>query len=127
MSEPEEQEQIARELAEELRRLRVEDVLVQSLITISAIGYRRLGATPDTQDDRDLEQTKLAIETMRALTPVLSEVVPEELHRDVAIEHDIPRQKHAPHGAASEQPLDSVTPDTRGKGSLAGLHASVSL
>jgi hypothetical protein len=37
------EEQIARELVEELRRLRMEDVLIQTLITISSIGYRRVG------------------------------------------------------------------------------------
>jgi hypothetical protein len=84
VSEHEEQneEQVARELAEELRRLRIEDVLIQTLITISAIGYRRLGLTPDTKDDRDLQQAKLAIDTMTALTPVLEAVVAEELIRD---------------------------------------------
>ena len=59
------------ELAEELRKLRVEDVLIQTLVTVSSIGYRRLGLTADTKDDRDLEQSRLAIETMQALTPVL--------------------------------------------------------
>ena len=49
---------------------------------VSSIGYRRLGATPDTQEDRDLEQVRLAIETMQALTPVLGNFVPEELVRD---------------------------------------------
>jgi hypothetical protein len=84
VSEPEElnEEQIARELAEELRRLRIEDVLIQTLITISSIGYRRLGLTPDTEDERDLQQAKLAIDTMAALTPVLEAVVPAELIRD---------------------------------------------
>jgi hypothetical protein len=83
MSEQEpEQEQLARELAEELRRLRIEDVLIQALITISSIGYRRLGLTEDTKDDRDLEQAKLAIDTMAALTPILESVVPEDLIRD---------------------------------------------
>jgi hypothetical protein len=82
MSEPEDQEQIARELAEEIRRLRIEDVLLQTLITISSIGYRRLGLTEDTRDDRDLQQAKLAIDAMAALTPVLESVVPEELIRD---------------------------------------------
>jgi hypothetical protein len=78
----EDQERIARELAEELRRLKVEDVLIQTLITISSLGYRRLGLTPDTKDDRDLQQAKLAIDTMSALTPVLADVVPAELIRD---------------------------------------------
>jgi hypothetical protein len=77
-----EEETVAEELAEELRRLRVEDVLVSTLMHVSSIGYRRLGATPDTEEDRDLEQVRLAIETMQALTPVLGRFVPEELVRD---------------------------------------------
>jgi hypothetical protein len=79
---PEEQEQIARELAEELRRLRVEDVLLSTLTTVSSIAYRRLGVMEGTQEDRDLEQVRLAIETMNALTPVLERFVPTELVRD---------------------------------------------
>jgi hypothetical protein len=81
-SEHESEEQLAQQLAEELRRLRIEDVLIQTLITISSIGYRRLGLTADTRDDRDLQQAKLAIDTMTKLTPVLEDVVPEELIRD---------------------------------------------
>ena len=76
------EEQLARELAEELSRMRIEDVLIQTLITISSIGYRRLGLTEETKDDRDLQQAKLAIDTMIALTPVLESVVPDELVRD---------------------------------------------
>jgi hypothetical protein len=77
-------EELARELAEEIRKLRVEDVLVQTLITVSSIGYRRLGATPETRAERDLEQTRLAIETMQTLTPLLEEAVPEQLTRDLS-------------------------------------------
>ena len=80
--EQQEQERLARELAEELRKLKIEDVLVQTLVTVSSIGYRRLGLTDDTRADRDLEQTRLAIDTMRALTPVLERFVPAELVRD---------------------------------------------
>jgi hypothetical protein len=78
----ESEEQLARELAEELRKLKVEDVLVSVLVQISSIGYRRLGLTEETKDDRDLGQAKLAIDTMKALTPVLGQVVPAELIRD---------------------------------------------
>ena len=77
-----EEEQLAQQLAEELRRLRIEDVLIQTLITISSIGYRRLGLTAETKDDRDLQQAKLGIDTMTALTPVLENVVPDELVRE---------------------------------------------
>ena len=82
MSEAEDQERVARELAEELRRLRIEDVLIQTLITVSSLGYRRLGLTEETKDERDLQHAKLAIETMRALTPVLEATIPADLVRD---------------------------------------------
>jgi hypothetical protein len=74
-----EQEAVARELAEELRKLRVEDVLVNTLVHVSSIGYRRLGLTEDSREERDLPQTALAIETMQALIPVLRDFVPQEL------------------------------------------------
>ena len=76
------QEQLARELAEQLRQLKVEDILINTLLTVSSIGYRKLGLTEDTKEDRDLEQSRLAIETMKALTPVLEKFVPVELIRD---------------------------------------------
>ncbi len=78
----EDEERLAQELAEELRRLKVEDVLIQTLVTVSSIGYRRLGLTEDSREDRDLEQARLAIETMRAVTPVLEDFIPAELIRD---------------------------------------------
>jgi hypothetical protein len=80
--EPVDEEQVAEALAEELANLRVENILVGALIQVSSVGYRRLGLTDDTKDDRDLEQTRLAIDTMRALVPVLQQVVPAELIRD---------------------------------------------
>jgi hypothetical protein len=76
------EEELARALTEELANLRVESVLIGALIQVSSIGYRRLGLTEDTAADRDLEQTKLAIDTMKALTPVLDQVVAPELLRD---------------------------------------------
>jgi len=82
VSDQEEQERLAKELAEEFRKLRVEDVVIQTLVHISSIAYRRLGLTEQTKDDRDLPQTRLAIETMKALVPVLEQVVPAELIRD---------------------------------------------
>jgi hypothetical protein len=78
MPEPD-QEQAAHDLAEELRKLRVEDVLVNTLVHVSSIGYRRLGLTEDSREDRDLGQTSLAIETMQALVPVLEDFLPEDV------------------------------------------------
>lgn len=74
-----EQERLARELAEELRKLRVEDVVVNTLVHVSSIGYRRLGLTEESREERDLAQAALAIETMTALIPVLEGFLPEDL------------------------------------------------
>jgi hypothetical protein len=68
MSEPSE-EQI-RAFEEQLKRLRVEDVLVQTLVTLVNIGARRLGLTGEP-DTRDLDQARLAIEGARALMPLV--------------------------------------------------------
>jgi hypothetical protein len=68
VSEPSE-EQI-RAFEEQLKRLRVEDVLVQTLVTLVNIGARRLGLTGEP-DSRDLDQAHLAIDGARALMPLV--------------------------------------------------------
>ena len=70
-------EKLIQQLEEELKKVKVSDLLVQTLYTVSSLGYSRLGT-----ENRDLEQAKLAIEAMRALIPVLSDAVPEEVVRD---------------------------------------------
>ena len=65
------------ELLEALQQLRVSDLLVQTLSTISSLAFHRLG-----EEHRDLEQARLAIEALRALVPVLAGSVPPELLRD---------------------------------------------
>jgi hypothetical protein len=65
------------ELLEALRQLRVSDLLVQTLSTVSSLAFHRLD-----EQHRDLEQARLAIEALRALVPVLAGSVPAELTRD---------------------------------------------
>ena len=69
--------ELLEQLEEELKRLKVSDLLVQTLYTVSSLGYRRLSAP-----DRDLQQAQQAIEALRALLPVLEGTVAEELVRD---------------------------------------------
>jgi hypothetical protein len=70
-------EELIKQLEEELKKLQVSDLLVQTLYTVSSLGYRKL-----SDEDRDLEQARLAIEALRALLPVLEGAVAEELVRD---------------------------------------------
>jgi hypothetical protein len=56
-----------RQLEEQLRTLRVEDVIVQTIVTLVNLGGRRAGLAPGTEDERDPEQLRLSIEGARAL------------------------------------------------------------
>lgn len=60
-----ENEVTEQELVDALRRLKVSDLLVQTLSTVSSLAFHRLA-----EEHRDLEQARLAIE-LRALEPVL--------------------------------------------------------
>ncbi|HKC21988.1 MAG TPA: hypothetical protein VKB64_05690 [Gaiellaceae bacterium] len=70
-------EQLIHELEEELKKLKVGDLLVQTLYTLSSLGYRKL-----SDEDHDLDQARLAIESLRALLPVLEGSVDEGVVRD---------------------------------------------
>ena len=69
--------EFAARLEEELKRLKISDVLVQTLYTISSLGYHKLGT-----DHRDLPQARLAIDSLRAPLPVLKDDAPAEVVRD---------------------------------------------
>jgi len=55
------------QLEEQLKSLRVEDVVVQTIVTLINLGGRRAGLAPGTEAERDPEQLRLAIEGARAL------------------------------------------------------------
>jgi hypothetical protein len=74
---PPSDEQLLQQLEEELKKLKVSDLLVQTLYTVSSLGYRKL-----SDEDRDLDEARLAIEALRALLPVLEGSAPDELVRD---------------------------------------------
>jgi hypothetical protein len=74
---PKTDEELLKEVEEELKKLKVSDLLVQMLYTVSSLGYRKLSA-----EDRDLDQARLAIETLRAVLPVLEGSVPADVVRD---------------------------------------------
>jgi hypothetical protein len=75
-------EEEIRQIEAEMERLKVDDVLLQTLVTLINLGARKAGlATPPGEEGpkADLEQTKQAIEGARALIPLLEERHPQEL------------------------------------------------
>jgi hypothetical protein len=57
----------------EIKRLRVEDVVVQTLVSLVNLGGRRAGFVPGAEDERDLGQVRMAIEGVKALLPLVEE------------------------------------------------------
>jgi len=57
-------------LEEQMKRVTVNDVLLQTVVTLVNLGGRRLGLGGD-EGDKDLAQAKLAIDATRALVDLL--------------------------------------------------------
>jgi hypothetical protein len=67
------EEELRAALEEQMRRITVQDVLIQTVVTLINLGGRRLGLAgpPEQAGDKDVEQARLAIEGARALLPLL--------------------------------------------------------
>jgi hypothetical protein len=63
------QEELQAALEEELRKVRVQDLLVQSVASIVNLTARRIGK----ENERDLEQARIGIDAVRALVGLLPE------------------------------------------------------
>jgi hypothetical protein len=67
------EEELRAAFEEQMRRLTVPDVLVQTAVTLVNLGSQKLA------EDHDLEQAKAAIEATRALSPLL----PDEVQKPI--------------------------------------------
>jgi hypothetical protein len=67
-------EELAAAYEAQLKQIRVEDVLIQTLVSLLNLGGRKaglgVGGVPN-EDERDPEQVRQAIEGVRALLPVV--------------------------------------------------------
>jgi hypothetical protein len=63
----------------ELKQIRVEQILFEQVVTLINLGMRKTGMAPGTEDERDLDQVRVAIDGVRALTPLLEQAAPEQV------------------------------------------------
>jgi hypothetical protein len=70
--------ELLEQLQAELQKLKVSDVLVQTVVTLSSLGFHRL-----SQESRDVDQARQAIDAIKALLPLLEGAVPPEVVRDL--------------------------------------------
>lgn len=64
---PPSQEEMQRQIEEQLRKVRVQDLLLESVVGILNLTMRRIAK----EDERDLEQARVGIESVRAVLELL--------------------------------------------------------
>jgi hypothetical protein len=81
MTQPQFSEEELRRLEAEMERITVDDVLIQTTVTLLNLAARKagLGAPPDQTPTADWEQVHQAIEGARALVPLLESRHAEQL------------------------------------------------
>lgn len=67
---PPTEEELRAAFEAELARLRVEEVLIQTIVSLLNLGARKAGLAPGGEGERDLGQVRKAIDALRALLPV---------------------------------------------------------
>jgi len=63
----------------ELKRIRVDQVLLEHVVSLVNLGMRRTGLAPGTEDERDVEQVRMAIDAIRAQLPVLERTAADKI------------------------------------------------
>ena len=87
------------ELLEQLKKIKVGDVILQTVVTLVNLGGQRL-----VGEEKDLEQARLAIEGVRALLPLC----PEEESKPVK---DALSQLQMVFARESQEPKQEPTPE----------------
>ena len=73
------EEQLRAAYEAELKTIRVEQVLLEQIVSLVNLGMRRTGLAPGTQEERDPVQVRIAIEAIRALLPLIEQSAPAQI------------------------------------------------
>ena len=91
------EEELRAQLENEIRNVRVEDVILQSVVSILNLSARRIAK----DDERDLDQAKVGIDAGRALVDLVSPEAQPQLRQAIS-ELQVLYAKHAGEGPADE-------------------------
>lgn len=95
-AQPPSEEELRAQLEEEIRRVTVEDVVLQSVVSILNLSARRIAK----EDERDLGQAKVGIDAARALVELVQEDARPQLRQAIS-ELQLLYAKHAGEEEAS--------------------------
>jgi len=95
---------------EQLKRVRVEDVLVQTVVSLLNLGGRKAGLVPGTESEKDLEQVGQAIEATRAILPLVEGALGPDAKqlREVLSQLQMTYAKESPAAADDAAPTEDA-------------------
>ncbi len=96
------EEELRAQLEEEIRKVRVEDVVLQSVVSILNLSARRIAK----DDERDLDQAKVGIDAARALVDLVKPEAQAQLRQAIS-ELQMLYAQHAGEGKAGEREEDA--------------------
>jgi hypothetical protein len=100
------EEELRAQLEEEIRKVRVEDVVLQSAVSILNLSARRIAK----DDERDLDQAKVGIDAARSLVDLVRPEAQPQLRQAIS-ELQVLYAKQAGEGSAEEgEPEDEPKP-----------------
>jgi hypothetical protein len=99
------EEELQRRLEEQLRQIRVQDLITESTASILNLSARRIAKA----DERDLEQARIGIEAVRALVELL-EPGPREQVREALSQVQLLYARESQGGEAPEQAAPAEPP-----------------
>jgi hypothetical protein len=100
------EEELRAQLEEEIRKVRVEDVVLQSVVSILNLAARRVAK----DDERDLGQAKLGIDAAAALVDLVPADAQPQLRQAIS-ELQLLYAKHAEGGAGEEVTAGEAPPE----------------
>jgi hypothetical protein len=94
----------------EIKKIRIDQVLLEHVVTLVNLGMRRTGLAAGTEEERDIEQVRTAIDAIRAQLPLLERTAGDKIGpiRDALSQLQLAFVKIG--GSQADAPTESAPP-----------------
>jgi hypothetical protein len=75
------EEELRAAYEQQVKQIRVEQIVLENVVTVLNLGMRRTGMAPGTEDERDPEQVRAAIESVRLQLPLIEQSLPTQVRQ----------------------------------------------
>ena len=65
----------------QVKQIQVEQIVLENVVTVLNLGMRKTGMAPGTEDERDPDQVRVAIESVRVQLPLIEKSLPNQVRQ----------------------------------------------